>query len=293
MLEVPVKPTALLLLMSLVLHVGCDSSEEDQIPGRALSPPSNLDPNQVPVTEGTWYRPGTDVTWQWQLRGPINTTYAVDLYDVDLFDAPAAVIDTLHQQNRRVFCHFSAGSARNDRPDFDAFLNTDLGRTVAGIDSERWLDIRSQNVLDLMLARLDLAVARGCDGIEPDHVDAYIHDTGFDLTEADQRAYNQHLANEAHRRGLSVALKNNGALAAAWVDYFDLVLNEECHVNNACAAYQIFLAQGKPVLNAEYAATASQAESMRVKVCPQTRFDGLQTLILPLNLDDAFRVSCP
>ena len=46
-----------------------------------------------------------------------------------------------------------------------------------------------------MRKRMDMAKNKGCDGIEPDNVDAYSnHNTGFHFTAADQLAYNKWLA---------------------------------------------------------------------------------------------------
>lgn len=42
-----------------------------------------------------------------------------------------------------------------------------------------------------MQARLDLAVQKGCDGVEPDNVDGYQNNSGFPLTAQDQLAYNR------------------------------------------------------------------------------------------------------
>ena len=61
----------------------------------------------------------------------------------------------------------------------------------------------------IMQARLDLAVQKRCDGVEPDNVDGYANDTGFDLSSLDQLTYNQWLASEAHTRNLSIGLKND------------------------------------------------------------------------------------
>ena len=60
----------------------------------------------------------------------------------------------------------------------------------------------------MIASRLDIAAARGCDGVEPDNVDGYDNDSGFELTRADQIDFNRFLATEAHQRGLSVGLKN-------------------------------------------------------------------------------------
>ncbi len=57
-----------------------------------------------------------------------------------------------------------------------------------------------------MKNRLDLAVTKRCDGIEPDNMDGYTHSPGFSINAEDQMNFNKHIANEAHSRGLSVAL---------------------------------------------------------------------------------------
>jgi hypothetical protein len=271
--------------------IGCAGSDDDGVsPEPDL--PANLDPAVAPVTQGNWYRPPTNVTWQWQLSGAINTSYPVALYDVDLFETPDDVIRLLHTRGARVMCYFSAGSAERGRPDYNAFPPSTLGKTLDGYPDERWLDIRAQAVFDVMVARLDLAVQRGCDAVEPDNVTAFNNETGFAITATHQLAFNRHLANAAHQRGLAIALKNDGDQAAQLVDYFDLELNEECHDYEECNDLRPFLDRGKPVLNAEYASSAAAAQQMAGTVCTAARALGLRTLVLPHDLDDRFRVSC-
>jgi hypothetical protein len=281
-------PAILLVMLGITcLAARCSSSD-----GEDADSPSTLDPNVPPVTQGNWYRPSVAVDWQWQLAGALNTSYDVELYDVDLFDTPREVIDELHGRGCKVLCYFSAGSGENWRPDYAQFLGTDLGKPLEGWEGERWLDVRSQRVLDLMLARLNLAAERGCDGVEMDNVDAYANDSGFSLRDSDQLAYNRRLANEAHARSLAVALKNDGDQATALVDYFDFELNEECHAFDECGLLQVFLDRGKPVLNVEYADNLTQANALAATLCPVANAAGHRTLILPIDLDDSFRVSC-
>ncbi|HTL13380.1 MAG TPA: endo alpha-1,4 polygalactosaminidase, partial [Bdellovibrionota bacterium] len=154
--------------------------------GQSLSPSAHLDPDVAPVTSGSWYKPAVATLWQIQLSGTINTGYAVDVYDVDLFDTPAAVFTTLHGASKKILCYFSAGSAEDWRDDYSDFLSTSLGKDLEGWPGEKWVDVRSQNVLDVTLARLDKAVSRGCDGVDPDNVNGYTNDTGFSLTATDQ-----------------------------------------------------------------------------------------------------------
>ncbi|MBK8131000.1 MAG: endo alpha-1,4 polygalactosaminidase [bacterium] len=56
-----------------------------------------------------------------------------------------------------------------------------LGETLDGWPDERWLDIRNRAAIEPILAkrRLDTAVQKGRDGVEPDNVTAYLNDSGF------------------------------------------------------------------------------------------------------------------
>ena len=251
-----------------------------------------LDPDAAPVTEGSWYRPPADVTWQWQLTGEVDTSHDVELNDVDLFETPDAVFAALHGRGAKVLCYFSAGSSEEGRPDLADIPEAARGSELDGYPDERWLDIRSRAVFDVMLTRLDLARERGCDGVEPDNLTAYRNDSGFPLGEDDQLAFKRNLANAAHERGLAIALKNDGDQARELVDYFDLELNEQCFEYEECGQLRPFLDAGKPVLNVEYADTRAAADRLASSLCPRARAAGLRTLILPLDLDGEFRVSC-
>ena len=139
-----------------------------------------------------------------------------------------------------------------------------------------------------MRRRLDLAASRGCDAVEPDNVDGYANDTGFDLTAADQLDYNRFIAAEAHNRGLSVGLKNDIDQVGDLEPYFDWALNEECFTYDECARYRDnFLAANKAVFHAEYVEPGRIAD-----VCAVTDPLGLSTLVKKIELD-AFRLPCP
>ncbi len=230
-----------------------------------------------------------DSTWQWQLQGDLDTSYDVDVYDVDLFDTPEATVDTLRAAGRVVVCYFSAGSFESWRDDAGTFATSALGDLLDGYDDERWLDVRDSSVRTVALARLDLAVTKGCDGVEPDNVDGYTNGTGFALTDDDQLAFNRFLADAAHERGLSVGLKNDVDQIPELAEQFDFAVNEQCHEFDECGAYEPFLRQDKPVFNAEYAASFFADPGV---VCGSARELGVRTLLLPLELDDSSRVSC-
>jgi len=238
------------------------------------------------------WTPQVSNTWQWQLTGTIDTKYDVDVYDIDLFDTPDSVFATLHSEGKHIVCYFSAGSAEDWRPDYNLFKASDLGNKLGGWPGERWVDTRSANVRSIMKARLDKAKARGCDGVEPDNVDAYTNNPGFPLTYATQLDYNRFLANEARARGLKVALKNDVDQLADLAPSFDFAVNEQCHQYKECGGYTAFTNAGKPVFNAEYKKIWRTDPNARAQMCAQARSENLRTLVLPLKLNDAFRYSC-
>lgn len=253
---------------------------------------TRLNPDEPPNTDGTWYRPPVSVTWQWQLEGNINTTYAVEIYDVDLFDTPLSKIQEIQSVGKRVICYFSGGSYEKFREDKEKFLPEELGNTLDGWADEQWLDIRSTNVHSIMLDRLDLAKQKGCDGVEPDNMDGYVNITGFNLTSSDQLAYNRFIANEAHKRDLSVGLKNDLDQINELVDYYDFSVNEQCFEYSECSALAPFIENEKPVLNAEYLDAYVTDPAARNIICTESLKLQFSTLIMPLGLNDSFRYSC-
>ncbi|MBL4637112.1 MAG: endo alpha-1,4 polygalactosaminidase [Kofleriaceae bacterium] len=180
---------------------GCGGDSGDSVDAGPVA-------DAVPPVTGNWFVPTSNMTWQWQLVGSVNTSYAVDVYDIDLFNVSASEIASLQATGKKVICYFSAGSYEPFRSDAGSFSESILGKVLIGFEDEKWLDIRDAGLLDIMAARLDLAVQKGCDGVEPDNMDGYQNDSGFPLRDEDQLAFNRAIANLAHTRGLAVGLKN-------------------------------------------------------------------------------------
>lgn len=207
--------------------------------------------NAIAFTD--WWKPALRTSWQIQLNGKINTAYQSAMYDIDLFDTPQSVIDKLHSKGIKVVCYFNAGGFEEWRPDAQEFPLTVLGKPLDGWPGERWLDIRQINLLaPIMQARMDLALAKGCDGVDPDNVDGYANDTGFPLTAQDQVNYNKWLAQEAHLRNLAIGLKNDLDQVPELVSDFDFAVNEQCMQYNECYLLKPFILAKKPVFNIEY-----------------------------------------
>ena len=240
----------------------------------------------ITAQDSNIWQPSPGTTWQWQLYDTINTSWDVEMYDIDLFDTRQEVIDTLHVDGRIVICYFSAGSWEDWRDDKSDFPDAVLGKTLEGWEDERWLDISRIDLLEpVMTARLDLAVAKGCDGVEPDNVDGYANDSGFDLSGADQIEYNSWLADQAHERGLSIGLKNDLGQIDDLVEYFDWALNEECFQFDECADLVPFIDAGKAVFGVEY-------EGDPQDYCPQALAMGFSWLTKTLDLADESPGAC-
>lgn len=213
-------------------------------------PPARALPDPVPC-DGCW-QPEPVTSWQYQLQGRVDTTLGVEMYVIEGFDATRRLVRRIHRAGAAAVCYLSAGSWEDWRPDADRFPPEVLGRSN-GWPGERWLDIRRRRVLaPIMRARMDMCAAKGFDGIEFDNVDGYANRTGFDLSARDQLRYNVWLANEAHARGLSVALKNDLGQIPKLLPYFDFALNEQCFRYDECGRLRRFVEAGKAVFGVEY-----------------------------------------
>jgi hypothetical protein len=240
--------------------------------------------NPLDSQQPAW-RPVPGTSWQIQLSGVLDAPPNVALIDLDLFDTPQSAINQLHGQNRKVVCYFSAGSWEDWRPDAPDFPPEILGNELEGWPGEQWLDIRQLDLLaPLMQARLDLARQKHCDGVDPDNMDGYQNDSGFDLTPSDQLAYNIWVAEQAHTRGLAAGLKNDLGQIPELVKYYDWALNEECFQYNECDELIPFVQAGKPVFGIEY-------QGDPAVFCPQANALNFDFLKKRLELD-AWRQAC-
>ncbi len=248
---------------------------------------------QIPKGSGFWVLSSVDQnysftinrgdSWYWQLQGNIVLNLSAKVYDIDLFDTPKSTIEMLHKEGKIVICYFSAGTYEEWREDSNAFANEALGNKLADWAGERWLDIRRIDVRKIMKNRLDLAMQKGCDGVEPDNVDGYKNTTRFALTYQDQLAYNRFLAKEAHKRGLLIGLKNDLEQIKDLVNDFDFAVNEECFEFYECSYYEPFLRENKAVFNAEYT---------KQDICDQARLIGISAAFYNKTLNGSLYQPC-
>ena len=183
------------LWLMLILGASCGGDESaSEIDTRTES---TISPTSVPISapipqsllvvvtqiREIWHPP-IDTTWQWQLIGqPIDASFDVDMYDIDLFDNESSVVADLQIQGRKVVCYLNAGGWENWRRDAGLFPLEVIGKNLDDWEGERWLDIRRLDVLGPILeARFDDCRDKGFDGIEPDNVDGFVNNPGFPMT---------------------------------------------------------------------------------------------------------------
>ncbi|KAJ3130957.1 hypothetical protein HK101_004871, partial [Irineochytrium annulatum] len=143
-------------------------------------------------------------------------------------------------------------------PDFNQFPSSVVGKAYPGWD-EKFLDTRSTVVRSIMQARFQAAANAGCDAIEPDNIDNYTYDTGFNLTAADGLDYVTWISTTVRGMGMLIADKNAIDLMQKFpqqmVALTDFAIIEECHISRTCALFAPYINASKPVYAVEYTST--------------------------------------
>ncbi len=184
----------------------------------------------------------------WQLTGSLQMG-ALDsesgnkVYDLDPDIASATQIASLKSKGVTVICYFSAGSAEDWRSDYGKFTSADKAGALDGWAGEYVVNV-TQNVKNIMTARMQRFQNMGCDGVEPDNTDQV----------ADPVSYIKFLSGAAHSLGLSVALKNNAELAGdpTVISAVDFAVVEQCYEFGECGSYLPLIKAGKAVFDIEY-----------------------------------------
>jgi len=210
------------------------------------------------TSSGTWWKPAKNATFYWDLQNaPPDNTRNVGAYDIDGWGNDAQEVSTLHAKGIKVVCYMDAGTYEPGRPDSGDFPATLKGADVQGWPGEVWLDVRQSGpnyakLQSIMLARFQVCQQKGFDAVEPDNIDSYENDPGFNTTAADQLAYNEWLATTVHGLGLAIFQKNDLDQVQTLEPYFDGILDEECNKYSECDALAPYTAAGKAAWDAEY-----------------------------------------
>lgn len=158
-----------------------------------------------------------------------------DFVVFDLEETEAADFQTCKDMGARMLCYFSSQYEewREDASEFGA-----LDEPLDDWPGEFWVDPDDPATLAVMEARLDTAVAKGCDGVDVDNIDRDGHE-----------AYISTIFESARSRGLLVSQKNAIEKIDLFFDLVDLYQNEQCQEYDECEAYETL---GRPVHNIEY-----------------------------------------
>lgn len=158
-----------------------------------------------------------------------------DFVVFDLLETPGADFAQCKGMGAKMLCYFSSQYEdwRADAGDFGA-----LTGPLDGWPGEEWVDPNDPANLAVMVARLDVAVTKGCDGVDVDNIDHAGHET-----------YVSTIFQEARDRGLLVSQKNAIEKIDLFWNLVDLYQNEQCQEYDECAPYD---GLGRPVYNIEY-----------------------------------------
>jgi hypothetical protein len=237
----------------------------------------------TPTEAADWWQPAIESSWQIQFTGDeIDTSLDMDMYDLDLLDTSAETIADLRERGIGAICYINVGAWEDWRPDAADFPTEVIGNDYEGWPGERWLDVSNIVALaPIMEARLDLCKEKGFDGVDPDNLDSYYQDTGFEITIEDQLAYLHWIADAAHERGLAIGLKNVPELAGQLEPAYDWALTESCFAQGWCEEMSMFIENGKPVFAIEYI-----EESMALDdFCEQAAELGFSAILKNRELD--------
>lgn len=238
----------------------------EQMTGAEASQIIETIPEIVTETPATWWQPkaSDNLTWQWQLQGKIDTSFPVQVYNIDI-EVPQETIDELRDRGVKLICYFSAGTVESFRDDADLFPAAIIGEQYEDLIDERWVDYAQIDVLaQVMRARLDKCQSKGFHAVEIDNVDAHNYETrnengdvvnigtNFNMTLDESIAYVLWLTEEAHSRGLGIGLKNAEEMVPDVVNEVDWMLVEDCYFDSWCMAATAFIDADKPVFMAEY-----------------------------------------
>jgi hypothetical protein len=136
------------------------------------------------------------------------------------------------------------------------------------------------------VGRLTLAADKGFDGVLLVSLDAYLAESGFALSAADQLTYNLWLAERAAQAGLAAGISSDWPHAAQLAAHYAFAIHANCVVDQRCAELDAYRAEGRAVFDLETAFDDSAS------VCAAA-----SRLDLPVTLKreafDAWFLACP
>ncbi|KAG9251735.1 glycoside hydrolase superfamily [Emericellopsis atlantica] len=253
-------------------------------------------PKDGPDRDEAW-KPKVSDSWQIILKYPLDLQSKDDInpdvavYDLDLYDNDIETFRMLQDAGKKVICYFSAGSWEDWRDDKNDWDEADLGDELDGWPDERWVNVSSSGVRDIIKGRIELAWRKGCDAIDPDNVDGYNNKNGLGLTADDAIDFMRFMAEEAKSRKMAIGLKNAGEIIPDVIDFIDFSVSEQCVEYAECDTFADFVDADKPVFNIEYPSGAPDKVTAKVsgEICSTkgnaTGSEGFSKVIKKMVLD--------
>jgi hypothetical protein len=267
-----------------------------------------------------WWQPGELTSWAYVIGEdyPLTIPPVVDgaptpvqAVDADLGDqdgltsAGMPIADStiessvaaIHAMGAHAICYVDAGTAENWRSDYGEFDPSELGGDVSGWPGEEFINVADwatsvpsgyETLQTVMTNRIALCQEEGFDAIEADNVDAYSDgDIGdFTLSMTQEETYIDQLVAITHSDGLAFFLKNevNGdSLITTEAPLVDGEIDEQCWQYSECSPLDVFVQEGKPVLNIEYQDFAESTLCSDANAFPMATIQAGVDLTGPLN----------
>lgn len=265
---------------SITAFYACDKNKDSEL----LQEVNNVTP--LPGGKTSWWKPVAGVTFDWVLDDiTSDANFKTDVVDVDAFTTSAETVAALHKKGKKVIAYFSAGTIESDRADAGLLPNEVIGKVYPEWPKEKWLDIRQIDKLKPWLnARFSMIINKGFDGVEPDNMDSYDNDPGFDIGIADVKKYADYLILLAHNNGLSIGQKNVKELTPEFASKFDWALTEGAFAEGWQEQMKPYITLNKPVFATEYTDQMSSAK-FDSSVCPEAKQRKYSAILKKRDLD--------
>jgi hypothetical protein len=231
------------LLLFLSIELGFAQSRNSEQAPRVLTPQlvAHL-PAPVPcdAKKGSCWKPAVGTEWLWQLscdtaKTCTNLEVQAPFYVIDAMGNPASTVAAIHERGEHAYCYVDIGSWEDTRSDASQFPSGVLGERYIGWPHERWLDIRQLGILaPIMVARMEVCVQKGFDGVQFDNVQDWDNPTGFPITQGESAYYTAWMANQAHAMGLSASWENAPTNVAVLEPYMEALIFESCYSHHFC-----------------------------------------------------------
>ncbi|GAA4912076.1 endo alpha-1,4 polygalactosaminidase [Mucilaginibacter defluvii] len=277
----------IVLASILILATSCKKNSTEN------NTSDTIDPSDLPGGKTTWWQPSAGVTFDWQLDDvSASDSFSGSVVDVDAFTTSAETVAGLHAQGKKVVAYLSVGTFEDDRPDGALLPKEVIGKTYDEWPHEKWIDIRQIEKLKPWLnSRFNMILKKGFDAVEPDNLDSYSNNTGFNLSVADTRKYLDYLITLAHTNGLGIGQKNVPELTGEFAAKFDWILTEDAFKQGWQNDVKPYIQQKKPVFAVEYTDETLE-NTFNNQYCPVANSLGY-TLILKKRDLDAWVHKCP